>query len=707
MAYKRPRSAFEADLQAQESPYVYFGTPLPPLDSGVRDDGSYVPIWKQEVTDERGRKRLHGAFTGGFHAGYFDTVGSKEGWAPSTFQSSRTNRHKDSGKTSQQRAEEYMDEEDLADAAEAQKLQTQDSFSGLGGTENDGKRDAGFMDLFRPSGETMGTKLLQRMGWRPGQGIGPKVRRAARLGDNAESAENGDATHMFAPEDSPMISFIRKDDHKGLGYAGEARIAAPQMELEDDEDDSEILSKSRAKIRSKKDNRRSGLGVGILNDTGSDDEDPYEMGPKMAFNKTIGGDKKNKTKLNGRPSIGANPRFRARAVFTPKGNTLVKGFRKCHDGRLPLDGFLLSTIPLSEPANKYKPPKVPPDWKPAKQNVAIPSDPTSYQSTSDAAKASTLDPKSRAAVLGETPLPGKSVFDFLSPDARARLVNITGNNNLPRAGNEAPPTAHSTPSSTISHDSIPHLDKDTATAALRRGTNGWTPYIEDPEKRARYRAFIEYRAGLNDDLRSLKRAQGHMQQDWIRELAEFANAARVFKPVSGIMASRFTSSSLGPKIASDRPDSVKGTEESSDGLKAEEKQKDPKEEAARLGMWGPMTRYEFPFYPTRLLCKRFGVPPPPNVDPGNTSTATSRNDPRGRDEDLDILGKEKLDEMMRDAAMRPDRLKRDEADSGDAGVKTPTLERAVVDVEKNEALEGERAGEALFKAIFGSDDEDD
>jgi hypothetical protein len=28
-----------------------------------------VPIWKQEVTDERGRKRLHGAFTGGFSAG--------------------------------------------------------------------------------------------------------------------------------------------------------------------------------------------------------------------------------------------------------------------------------------------------------------------------------------------------------------------------------------------------------------------------------------------------------------------------------------------------------------------------------------------------------------------------------------------------------------------------------------------------------------
>lgn len=69
MATKRSRAAFEADLQAKQSPYAFYGTPLPPLDPDVRDDGSYVPVWKQEVTDDRGRKRLHGAFTGGFSAG--------------------------------------------------------------------------------------------------------------------------------------------------------------------------------------------------------------------------------------------------------------------------------------------------------------------------------------------------------------------------------------------------------------------------------------------------------------------------------------------------------------------------------------------------------------------------------------------------------------------------------------------------------------
>lgn len=69
MAYKRTRKDFEADFQKQETPFVIYGTPLPPLDEHARDDGSYVPVWKQEVTDDRGRKRLHGAFTGGFSAG--------------------------------------------------------------------------------------------------------------------------------------------------------------------------------------------------------------------------------------------------------------------------------------------------------------------------------------------------------------------------------------------------------------------------------------------------------------------------------------------------------------------------------------------------------------------------------------------------------------------------------------------------------------
>ena len=64
---KRTRTTYEN--KEPRADFVVYGTPLPQLDSNIRDDGSFVPIWKQEVTDERGRKRLHGAFTGGFSAG--------------------------------------------------------------------------------------------------------------------------------------------------------------------------------------------------------------------------------------------------------------------------------------------------------------------------------------------------------------------------------------------------------------------------------------------------------------------------------------------------------------------------------------------------------------------------------------------------------------------------------------------------------------
>ncbi|KAL9078453.1 MAG: hypothetical protein Q9157_002642 [Trypethelium eluteriae] len=720
MAHKRPRASFEADLQAQESPYAFYGTPLPPLDADARDDGSYVPVWKQEVTDERGRKRLHGAFTGGFSAGYFNTVGSKEGWTPSTFVSSRTNRHKDTQTQSRARAEDFMDEEDLADVAEAQKLQTQGAFAGLGSTEDDGLRRDTLIDLLRPGGETMGRKLLQRMGWRPGQGVGPKVRRATRFDEVKAETDAKEDAHLFAPEDSPMISFVRKTDNKGLGYRGEGGLASVdhKEDLKDEEDDAELLAASRKRFDTKKDNgHRTGLGVGILNDTGSDEEDPYELGPKLSLNRTVGGDKKkgkksSSVKVSSRSF--ANPSLRNKPVFISKSKASAKGFRKCHDGRLPLNGFLLAiTTTLTETGKKYQPPEIPSVWKSSKQPSSPNSTSTPYQSTADAAKASTLDPKSRAALLGETQLPGKSVFDFLSSEARDRLVSASGRSNLPAAGNELPPSGSTSKQPGSDANAIPDLDKEIALAALGRGIGGWMPYSEDLDKRARYRAFMEYRGGLNSDVSTLKRTPGHTRSEWLRELAEFAHAARVFKPMKGLMASRFTSSSTGPQGASDREHergdaTSSGREGESLLRKASEKSQDPAEEAAKMGMFGPMTRTEFRFFPTRLVCKRFNVQPPVHVMVDSGAAPGDNGQSERNKNKLEVVGKTAMNEMMMEAvAMDSDRLREAKAAEGDITKEQEVPERAAVDVEKNEALEGERPGDAVFKAIFGSDDEDE
>ena len=69
---------------------------------------SLKKVVANQVTDEQGRRRFHGAFTGGFSAGYFNTVGSEEGWAPSTFVSSRSNR----AERKSQNTQDFMDNED-------------------------------------------------------------------------------------------------------------------------------------------------------------------------------------------------------------------------------------------------------------------------------------------------------------------------------------------------------------------------------------------------------------------------------------------------------------------------------------------------------------------------------------------------------------------------------------------------------------------
>lgn len=70
-----------------DSDYVYFGSAIADevesrgYRKPVQDPAATrnLPVHKQEVTDAEGRKRFHGAFTGGFSAGYFNTVGSEVG----------------------------------------------------------------------------------------------------------------------------------------------------------------------------------------------------------------------------------------------------------------------------------------------------------------------------------------------------------------------------------------------------------------------------------------------------------------------------------------------------------------------------------------------------------------------------------------------------------------------------------------------------
>jgi G patch domain-containing protein 1 len=632
---------------------------------------------------------------------YFNTVGSKEGWTPKTFVSSRANRNKDQPNGPTQRAEDFMDEEDLAAAAESRQLETAHNFAGIG--EAGQANDDGLFGLFVTQEETMGVKIAQKMGWRRDRGIGRKVRRNADLEDGASGSKD-DSAHMFAPQDARIMSISREEVHcRGLAYQSEARLG---MAEERDEDRSSRLDlhylegpKKTSTVK-KPMTKKSSFGVGVLNDTGSDDEDPYELGPKITFNKTIGKDKKGK-----KPSKFAKAGAGDKHVFVSKkgsSKALVSLSRPSIDGKAPLKGFTFAASFVdftSKP--KYPPPKLPAGWKSSKG--AAPSlESKDYQSVADAAKASTLDAKGRSALLGEKALPGKSIFDFISKDARDRLAALSGKADLPQGLGQAAPEGHLPANRAQVKDLwslVPQLEKTLAAVTLAKGATGWMPYAEDLAKRARYVGFLELRAGLKDDLP--ERPNGVSISDWTKELQEFAHAAQVFKPTTGIMASRFTSSS-----SSTIGGSSSGAATDNLLRQPATKPEDPAEQAAKLGMYGPMTRSSFPFHPSRLLCKRFNVKPPPDMPPGfdTASGFKSQTEEAVSKSAMEMLQHEFLTNAP--AIQRPAWMgQAPEASVPAATATVPQTGHATVDVEKNDALTNERASEDVFKAIFG-DDED-
>ena len=608
-----------------------------------------------------------------------------------------------------------MDEEDLADAEETRRLKTQDSFAELGSTANDNVRDSNVMDVFKPSGGSKGLQLLHKMGWRDGQGIGPKVHRKAKLDDDGLTEGFGEV-YRFAPADSSIISIPRKDNLKGLGYRGEARLDGsvaneqPQRATEDSRMEGWPVSTS---LRPKPQQvQRGGFGVGILNDTGSDDEDPFALGPRISYNKTVGGDKKKKkTDQLRKPTSKSHPLLITTPTFIPrKAARVASRFRTCHDGRLPLDGFVLaSTGSATQDSVRYPPPVVPGTWRPSKELLKGDTEVSKFQSTIDLAKIPRHDPSSRAAILGEAALPGKSVFDFMKPNARDRLVEITKNDLLPVAGSES-----FSPEATGTCLTIPELDAQNAATALGRGVSGFIPYSDNPDKLSRYRAFLSYRAGLTPNPPLMPSTT--QRDEWTKELEEFAHAATIFKPMTGLMAARFTSSSSATAATFD------ATATTGKKLLTESRQKplNPAEEAAKMGMFGPLTRSSMQFFPSRLLCKRFNVPVPSHVTaedeglaaatPATPALLAHEQAPASSDTHLNSGSRFKSSGFQSGSRKSSELLNRNDMETltKEAGLELNLVEdRNVIEPNRNEALEVERPGDAIFKAIFGSDSEEE
>jgi G patch domain-containing protein 1 len=300
-------------------------------------------------------------------------------------------------------------------------------------------------------------------------------------------------------------------------------------------------------------------------------------------------------------------------------------------------------------------------------------------------------------MLGEVPLPSapRSVFEYISQKDRERLQKFAAG-----GGIVSPATSDLPPSTTVAPSEpdtirIPRTEPHIAQAALR----GFQPFATDPVKQSRYNAYLQSQASQDSSVPPLKPSPGQRIDEFNKELEDYAKSALIFKPISGAMAGRFTSAVVfdsGPKIHEGLH--TPSSEELAEKEREEKKKEDnisPKQHAAKMGMYGPLTRETKPWQPARLLCKRFGVKDP-NPTPSDAPAAAPPG-PNWQQEESEVAGQASNTSVSNstiDTARRNG--PRDLANIGlgedeTQGRDTLTYERPAMDV---------------FKAIFASDDED-
>ena len=121
------------------------------------NDSSY----NSYALNDKGQRLFHGAFTGGFHAGYKDTVGSLEGWKPSEFDRNK-----------KYTVFDIMDEEDLGDHMHGQTIQATKGYDTNGYIQaNKQAMGTDVLGAFAPDEfivapeDSIGHKLLDQIGW--------------------------------------------------------------------------------------------------------------------------------------------------------------------------------------------------------------------------------------------------------------------------------------------------------------------------------------------------------------------------------------------------------------------------------------------------------------------------------------------------------------------------------------------------------------
>ncbi|KAJ4960699.1 hypothetical protein NE237_020609 [Protea cynaroides] len=323
-------------MDADEEDFVFIGTPIEREEEltsrkkkAVAEAAGQLrslPSWKQEVRDEEGRRRFHGAFTGGFSAGYYNTVGTKEGWTPQTFTSSRKNR----AEMKQQTIFNFLDE-DEKEEMQGHSLGASLQFDTFGFTaaelarkqaEKEQQRRPSAIpgpvpdEMVLPAANSVGIKLLLKMGWRHGHSIrdsrrnslydarreGRKALLALCADDAKPSVAESVTDHESVAEqldddicasgNTPVYVLNPKQDMHGLGYdpfkhAPEFRERKRLRVSGNKESVNRRHTPMKDDLSASKSGKMApGFGIGALEELDVEDEDIYASGSGYDFEET-------------------------------------------------------------------------------------------------------------------------------------------------------------------------------------------------------------------------------------------------------------------------------------------------------------------------------------------------------------------------------------------------------------------------------------
>ncbi|EPB80018.1 hypothetical protein ANCCEY_00841 [Ancylostoma ceylanicum] len=615
--------------------FAIYGTEFEELEEEEKGSISRKPagIQDQIVTDENGRRRFHGAFTGGFSAGYYNTVGSKEGWTPQEFKSSRDQR----AAKFQQRAEDLMDEEDLGEfGIGARRIRTAEKFSSGKSAEkrlaweHDVTTSSGVSiaqqleNVIRPVSDSIGKRMLRAMGWREGRGVGLVTSKSKQQVSNFDAEQiRAAAPDGFntAAEDVLMTRLRSVETIHGLGY--EAMSASSVL----DERYGRRASAFKTHAKSKG-IRGQAFGVGAFED---EDENIYSNYDLDQFDFALDAPGTSEEGSSGVDStfVLSNKRLNPRKFYPPP--KLPPNFRPAHrpkaleQAKLPgalqdamktltaiqraklLGEDRVSVMELVSdkdrkrlerhrsrwdqrersddrgeesrskrlnPRKFYPPPKLPPNFRPAHRPKALEQAklPGALQ---DAMK--TLTAIQRAKLLGEDRV---SVMELVSDKDRKRLER---------------------------HRSRWDQRERSDDRGEESRSKDRVEFPDEPMKQARFKEFLKYlRRGL-----VLPQPKELSVWEWESERKEFEKRLtaeeRGMLPEVRARAQPLAKSSLAMPIQELLQNKfTKETGASGHSAKSDS----DKMAAVKMGMFGERTRTTFQWYPDNVLAKRFNIPNP-------------------------------------------------------------------------------------------------